>query len=107
MGTPWTSHWESGNAQNHLKLAAFSSDPFSSLARTRMKGSGMHRRLTTFSSQNCCHHAQSMVPGAGSFGFTVPVSTNDGCNLSFVAKVKMKSIRRAFTFTYPLPNPVV
>ena len=77
------------------------------LARTRMKGSGKHRRLTTVSSQSCCHHAQSIVPGAGSFGFTVPGSANDGCNLSFVAKVKMKSIRRVFTFTYPLPNPVV
>jgi len=76
------------------------------LARTRMEGSGKYRRLTTVSSQSCCHHAQSMVPGAGSFGFTVPGSANDGCNLSFVAKVKMKSIRRAFTFTYPLPNPI-
>lgn len=76
------------------------------LARTRMEGSGKHRRLTTVSSQSCCHHAQSMVPGAGSFGFTVPGSANDGCNLSLVAKVKMKSIRRAFTFTYPLPSPV-
>ena len=77
------------------------------VARTRMKDSGKHRRLTTVSSQNRCRHAQSIVPGAGSFGFTVPVSTNDGCNLSFVAKVKMKSIRRAFTFAYPLPSPVV
>ena len=76
------------------------------LARTRMKGSGKHRRLKTVSSQSCCHHAQSMVPGAGSFGFTVPGSANDGCNLSFVTKVKVKSIRRAFTFTYPLPNPI-
>ena len=76
------------------------------LARTRMEGSGKHRRLTTVSSQSCCHHAQSMVPGAGSFGFTVPVSVGDGCNLAFVAKVKMKSIRRAFTFTYPLPSPI-
>ena len=76
------------------------------LARTRMKGSGKHRRLTTFSSQNCCRHAQSIVPGMGSFGFTVPVSVGDGCNLAFGAKVKMKSIRRAFTFTYPLPNPI-
>ena len=77
------------------------------LERTRMEGSGKHRRLTTVSSQSCCHHAQSMVPGAGSFGFTVPVSTNDGCNLSFVAKVKMKGVSRIFTLTYPLPNPVV
>ena len=76
------------------------------LERTRMEGSGKHRRQITVSSQSCSRHAQSMVPGAGSFGFTVPVSTNDGCNLSFVAKVKMKSIRRAFTFTYPLPNPI-
>ena len=76
------------------------------LARTRMEGSGKHRRLKTVSSQSCCRHVQSMVPGAGSFGFTVPVSTNDRCNLSFVAKVKVKSIRRAFTITYPLPNPI-
>ena len=76
------------------------------LERTRMEGSGKHRRLTTVSSQSCCHHAQSMVPGAGSFGFTVPGSTNDGCNLSFVAKVKMKGVSRIFTLTYPLPNPI-
>jgi hypothetical protein len=47
-----------------------------------------------------------MVPGVGSFGFTVPGSTNDGCNLAFGVKVKVKSIRRVFTFTYPLPNPI-
>ena len=76
------------------------------LERTRMEGSGKHRRLTTVSSQSCCHHAQSMVPGAGSFDFTVPGSVGDGCNLAFVAKVKVKSIRRVFTFTYPLPSPI-
>ena len=76
------------------------------LARTRMEGSGKHRRLTTVSSQSCCHHAQSMVPGVGSFGFTVPGSVGDGCNLAFGAKVKVKSIRRAFTLTYPLPSPI-
>jgi hypothetical protein len=47
-----------------------------------------------------------MVPGVGSFGFTVPVIVGDGCNLAFGAKVKVKSIRRAFTFTYPLPSPI-
>jgi len=47
-----------------------------------------------------------MVPGVGSFGFTVPGSTNDGCNLSFGAKVKVKGVSRAFALTYPLPNPV-
>ena len=76
------------------------------LERTRMEGSGKHRRLSTVSSQSCSRHAQSMVPGVGSFGFTVPGSTNDGCNLAFGAKVKVKSIRRVFTFTYPLPNPI-
>jgi hypothetical protein len=76
------------------------------LARTRMEGSGKHRRLTTVSSQSCYHHAQSMVPGAGSFGFTVPGSVGDGCTLTFGAKVKVKSIRRAFTLTYPLPTPI-
>ena len=76
------------------------------LERTRMEGSGKHRRLSTVSSQSCSRHTQSMVPGAGSFGFAVPGSVGDGCNLSFVTKVKMKSIRRAFTFTYPLPNPI-
>ena len=76
------------------------------LERKKTVGSGKHHRQITVSSQSCSRHAQSMVPGAGSFGFTVPGSANDGCNLSFVAKVKMKSIRRAFTFTYPLPNPI-
>ena len=76
------------------------------LERTRMEGSGKHRRLTTVASQSCCRHRQSMVPGTGSFAFTVPGSANDGCNLSLVAKVKIKSIRRAFTFTYSLPSPV-
>jgi hypothetical protein len=76
------------------------------LARMRMKGSGKQRRLTTVSSQSCCHRAQSMAHGAGSFDFTVPGSVGDGCNLSFVAKVKVKSIRRVFTFSYPLPSPV-
>jgi hypothetical protein len=76
------------------------------LERTRMKGSGKHRRLKTVSSQSCSRHAQSMVPGAGSFGFTVPGSVGDGCNLAFGAKVKMKSIRRAFTLTYPLLSPI-
>jgi hypothetical protein len=46
-----------------------------------------------------------MVPGAGSFAFTVPQRTDDGCNLAFIANVKMKSVRRAFAFAYPLPNP--
>ena len=76
------------------------------LVRTRMDGSGKHRRLTTVSSQSCCRHAHSMVPGAGSFGFTVPGSIGDGCNLSFVAKVKVKGVSRAFTLAYSLPNPV-
>lgn len=76
------------------------------LARTRMDGSGKHRRLTTVSSQSCSRHTQSMVPGAGSFGFTVPGSIGDGCNLSFVAKVKVKGVSRAFTLAYSLPNPV-
>ena len=77
------------------------------LERKKTVGSGKHHRQITVSSQSCSRHAQSMVPGAGSFGFTVPVSTNDGCNLSFVAKVKMKGVSRIFTLTYPLPNPVV
>ena len=76
------------------------------LARTRMDGSGKHRRLTTVSSQSCSRHTQSMVPGAGSFGFTVPGSIGDGCNLALVAKMKKKSVRRAFTLAYSLPNPV-
>jgi hypothetical protein len=77
------------------------------LERTRMEGSGKHRRLTTVSSQSCCHHAQSMVPGVGSFCFTVPQSVGDGWNLAFGAKVKVKGVSRIFTLTYPLPNPVV
>ncbi len=76
------------------------------LARTRMEGSGKHRRLTTVSSQSCSRHTQSMVPGAGSFGFTVPGSIGDGCNLALAAKMKKKSVRRAFTLAYSLPNPV-
>lgn len=76
------------------------------LERTRMLGSGKHRRLKTVSSQSCSRHAQSMVPGAGSFGFTVPGSASDGWNLAFGAKVKVKGVSRAFALTYPLPNPV-
>ena len=77
------------------------------LVRKRAEGSGKHRRLTTVSSQNCCCYARSMVPGAGSFGFTVPEGGNDGSNFAFVATVKVKSVRRVFTLTYPLPNPIV
>ena len=76
------------------------------LERTRMKGSGKHRRLKTVSSQSCSRHAQSMVPVAGSFGFTVPGSASDGWNLAFGSKVKVKGVSRAFALTYPLPNPV-
>ena len=76
------------------------------LERKKTVGSGKHHRQITVSSQSCSRHAQSMVPGAGSFGFTVPVSTNDRCNLSFVAKVKVKGVSRIFTLTYPLPSPV-
>jgi len=74
------------------------------LERTRMEGSGKYRRLIAVSSQSCCRHVQSMVPGAGSFGFTVPERANDGSNLAFGAKVKVKSIRRAFTLAYLLPS---
>ena len=76
------------------------------LERTRMEGSGKHRRLKTVSSQSCCRHVLPMVPGAGSFGFTVPESVGDGCNLAFGAKVKMKGVRRVFTLAYPLPSPI-
>jgi hypothetical protein len=48
-----------------------------------------------------------MVPGVGSFCFTVPQSVGDGWNLAFGAKVKVKGVSRIFTLTYPLPNPVV
>ena len=75
------------------------------LERTRMEGSGKHRRVKTVSSQSCSRHTQSMVPGSGSFGFTVPGSANDGCSLAFGAKVKVKCVHRAFTLAYPLPNP--
>lgn len=68
--------------------------------RTKMEGSGKYRRLTTVSSQSCSRHAQSMIPGAGSFSFMVPGSTNDGCNLSFVAKVKVKGVSHVFTLTH-------
>ena len=73
------------------------------LERKKTVGSGKHHRQITVSSQSCSRHAQSMVPGAGSFGFTVPGSANDGCNLAFSAKVKVKGVRRAFTLAYPLP----
>ena len=76
------------------------------LERTRMEGSGKHRRLKTVSSQSCCRHVLPMVPGAGSFGFTVPENVGDGCNLAFGAKVKMKGVRRVFTLAYPLPSPI-
>ena len=73
------------------------------LERKKTVGSGKHHRQITVSSQSCSRHAQSIVPGAGSFGFTVPGSANDGCNLAFSAKVKVKGVRRAFTLAYPLP----
>lgn len=73
------------------------------LERKKTVGSGKHHRQITVSSKSCSRHAQSMVPGAGSFGFTVPGSANDGCNLAFSAKVKVKGVRRAFTLAYPLP----
>ena len=76
------------------------------LERTRMEGSGKHSRLIVVSSQSCCRHVLPMVPGAGSFGFTVPESVGDGCNLAFGAKVKMKGVRRVFTLAYPLPSPI-
>lgn len=76
------------------------------LSRRRMEDSGKHSRLTTVSSQICCRHGQSQVPGTGSFGFTVPRSAHDGCSLAFGVKVKVRAICRAFTFAYPLPNPV-
>ena len=71
-----------------------------------MKATGKRHRQITVSSQSCSRHAQSMVPGAGSFGFTVPGSANDGCNLAFRAKVKAKSVCRVFAFVYPLPHPM-
>ena len=76
------------------------------LVRTKTEGSGKYGRSVIVSSQSCCRHVQPMVPEAGSFGFTVPQRTDDGCNLAFKANVKMKSVRRAFAFAYPLPNPV-
>jgi hypothetical protein len=75
------------------------------LVRTKTEGSGKYGRSVIVSSQSCCRHAHSMVPGAGSFAFTVPQRTDDGCNLAFKANVKMKSVRRAFAFAYPLPSP--
>ena len=76
------------------------------LERKKTVGSGEHHRQITVSSQRRSRHAQSMVPGAGSFGFTVPGSANDGCNLAFRAKVKAKSVSRVFAFVYPLPHPM-
>ena len=73
------------------------------LERKKTVGAGKHHRQIMVSSQNCRRHAQSMVPGAGSFGFTVPGSANDGCNLAFGAKVKVKGVKRAFALAYPLP----
>ena len=76
------------------------------LVRTKTEGSGKYGRSVIVSSQSCCRHAHSMVPGAGSFAFTVPGRADDGCNLALVAKMKKKSVRRAFTLAYSLPNPV-
>lgn len=92
--------WSLGNPEEIDSLEIF-------LERTKMEGSGKYRRLSTVTSQSCCHHAQSMVPGVGSFCFTVPRSVGDGWNLAFGAKVKVKGVSRIFTLTYPLPNPVV
>ena len=76
------------------------------LVRTKTEGSGKYGRSVIVSSQSRCRHAHSMVPGAGSFAFTVPGRAGDGCNLALVAKMKKKSVRRAFTLAYSLPNPV-
>lgn len=75
------------------------------LERRRMEGSGKCRRLKVVSSESCCRHGQSLVPGTGSFGFAVPGSADDGCNLSFGVKLKVKSVRRAYALAYPLPSP--
>ena len=48
------------------------------LVRTKTEGSGKYGRSVIVSSQSCCRHAHSMVPGAGSFAFTVPGRADDG-----------------------------
>ena len=74
------------------------------LEGSRVEGSGKHSRTVVVSSKSCCRHDQSMVPGAGSFGFTVPDKENGASSWAFAAKVKSKSIRRPFGFSYPLPD---
>ena len=74
------------------------------LEGSQMVGSGKHSHKVVVSSKSCCRHDQSMVPGAGSFGFTVPDKENGASSWAFAAKVKSKSIRRPFGFSYPLPD---
>ena len=97
-GSPAQVYWSLENPEEVESLEIV-------LERTRMEGSGKHSHLVAVSSQSCCRHVQPVVPEAGSFGFTVPGRADDGCNLAFGAKVKVKSIRRAFTLAYQLPSP--
>lgn len=74
------------------------------LGCTKSEGAGKYRHTVTVSSQSCCRHGQSQIPGAGSFAFTVPGRAGDGCNLALCAKIKVKSASRKFILTYPLPS---
>jgi len=74
------------------------------LEGSRIEGSGKHSHKVVISSQSCCRHGQSMVPGAGSFGFTVPDGECGASSWALAAKVQSKSVRRPYGFSYSLPD---
>ncbi len=96
-GSPAQVEWSVENADGIESLEI-------NLQGLRTEGSGKFSRTVVVSSQTCCRHDQSMVPGAGSFGFTVPGKKGGASSWSLEAKVKSKSIRRPFAFSYPLPD---
>ncbi len=76
------------------------------LEGSRMEGSGKRRYMTIVSSQSCCRQVHPMIAAAGSFGFTVPGTQVPACKWAFDVRLKVKDVRRAFAFTYPLPTPI-
>lgn len=96
-GSPAQIEWSLEDADGIESLEIF-------LEGSKMEGSGKHSHKVVVSSQSCCRHDQSIVPGAGSFGFAVPDKESGASSWSLEAKVKSKSIRRPFAFSYPLPD---
>ena len=96
-GSPAQVEWSLENADEIESLEI-------NLEGSRTEGSGKHSRTVVVSSQTCCRHDQSMVPGAGSFGLAVPGKKGGATSWALEAKVKSKSSRRPFAFSYPLPG---